>query len=107
MMAAVNDNHLLALLYLGLVLSATEYALGYPNTQLPHTERFERIENEAVYVVSGCTRDGSCKGMRFLLDVPTIYNRIKLSRTHAYFRNKKQTRSTHSTTATNKTNKHN
>ena len=49
-------------------------------------ERMERIQNEAMRIILGCTRDTACRAMRYLLDFPTIEERIQVCRARAYLR---------------------
>jgi hypothetical protein len=86
-MAAANcEQWKLVLLYQGLVLSVIEYALAiltHSNTQI---DKLERIQNEAMRIMLGCTRNTSCRAMTFLLDFPTIQNRKSLCRARSYLR---------------------
>jgi hypothetical protein len=86
MAAADCEQRHLFLLYQRLVVSIFEYALAIQTFSNTHIERLERIQNEAMRLILGCTRDTSCTALRYLLDLPTIENRIKICRARAYLR---------------------
>jgi hypothetical protein len=84
-MAAVDcEQRHLFLLYQELVVSIFEHALAIQTLSNKHIERLERIQNEAMRIIFGCTRDTSCRAPRYLLDLPTIENRIKMCRARSY-----------------------
>jgi hypothetical protein len=86
-MAAANcEKRNLVLLYHGLVLSVIEYALAILTLNNTQINKLERIQNEAMRIILECTRDPSCKAMKYLLDFSTIQNRISLCRARAYLR---------------------
>jgi hypothetical protein len=86
-MAAANcEPRHFCLSYHGLVVSVCEYALAIQTPSNKHIERLERIQNEALGIILGCTRDTSCRALRYFLDFPTIENRIKMCRARAYLR---------------------
>ena len=86
MAAADCEQRHLCLLYQGLVLSVLEYALAILTLSHSQIERLERIQNEAMRIILGCTKDTSCRAMRYLLDYPTMEYRILMSRARAYLR---------------------
>lgn len=49
-------------------------------------ERLEKVQNEAMSIILGCTRNTPCVTMRFLLDFPITKHRIKIWRACAYLR---------------------
>jgi hypothetical protein len=86
-MAATNCEQLnLVLLYHGLVLSVIEYVLAMLTFSNIQIDKLERIQNETMRIILGCTMDTLCRAMTYLLDFPTILNRISLCRTRAYLR---------------------
>jgi hypothetical protein len=86
-MAAANcEQRHLFLLYQGLVLSVIEYALAILTLSRTQLERLERLQNEAMRIVLGCTRDTACRAMRYLLDIPTMEDRTRICRARAYLR---------------------
>lgn len=59
-MAAANlEQRLLVLLYMGSVLSMTEYVLAILTLSSTQTERLKRIKNEAMRAILECTRNTS------------------------------------------------
>jgi hypothetical protein len=65
-MAAANCiQRYLFLLYQGLVLSVIEYALAILTHSRTQLEMLEKLQNEAMRIVLGCTRDTGCRAMRF------------------------------------------
>jgi ribonuclease HI len=86
-MAAANiPQGQLVTLYQALVLSGIEYGCGILTLSETQTERLDRIQNEAMRLILGCTRDTPCVTMRYLLDFPTMAQRINLWRARAYLR---------------------
>jgi ribonuclease HI len=86
-MAATNiEQRLLVLLYQALVLSTIEYSLAILTVSQTQIARLEKVQNEAMRIILGCTRDTPCVAMRFLLDFPTMDQRIKMARARAYLK---------------------
>src|SRR5579871_6969330 len=79
MSAAKCAQRLLFLLYQGLVLSVIEYAMAILMLSPRQTERLDKIQNEAMRIILGCTRDTEIRAMRYLLDCPTIDHRLQRS----------------------------
>jgi hypothetical protein len=50
------------------VLSVIEYALAILTLGNTHMYKIERIQNEAMRIILLCTRDTTCRAMRYLLD---------------------------------------
>ena len=86
MSAAKCAQQLLFLLYQGLVLSVIEYAMAILTLSPRQTERLDKIQNEAMRIILGCTRDTEIRAMRYLLDCPTIDHRLQLCRARGYLR---------------------
>ena len=86
MAATSSAQRHLVLLYQGLVLSVIEYALPILTLSQTQIERLERIQNEAMRIILGCTKDTAVRAMRYLLDFPTIKDRIAICRARAYLR---------------------
>ena len=84
MAAAQCEQRLLFLLYQGLVVAVVEYALAILTLSQTQTERLDRIQNEAMRIILGCTRDTSARAMRYLLDCPTAEQRIQMCRARDY-----------------------
>jgi ribonuclease HI len=86
MTASGFEQRLLVLLCQGLVFSVIDYALAILTISKTQTERLERIQNEAMRIILGCTGDTSTRAMRFLLDYPTMQQRVQLCQARAYLR---------------------
>lgn len=74
-MAAVGcKQHHLILLYQGLVHCITEYALAILTRVRSHThlEKLDRLQNEGVCIIFGCSKYIECRVMCYLLDFPTM-----------------------------------
>ena len=67
-------------------MSVFEYAMAILTLSCKQMERIERIQNEAMRIILGCTRDTACRAMRYLLDFPTIRDRLQICRARAYLR---------------------
>ena len=65
------------LLFQAIVLSPIEYALSILTLSAIQIERLEKVQNEAMRIILGCTKDTPCVTMRLLLDFPTMENRIR------------------------------
>ena len=86
-MAAANcEQRHLCLLYEGLVMYVLEYAMAILTFSRKQIERVERIQNEAMQIILGCTRDTACRAMRYILDFPTIEDRIQICRARVFLR---------------------
>src|SRR5579871_3977640 len=86
MAAADITQGQLVMLYQCLVLSGIEYGGAILTTSDTQMDRLERIQNEAMCIILGCTRDTPCVAMRYLLDFPSMAHRIDLWRARAHFR---------------------
>src|SRR5579871_4377936 len=86
MAAADITQGQLVMLYQCLVLSGIEYGGAILTASDTQMDRLERIQNEAMRIILGCTRDTPCVAMRYLLDFPSMAHRIALWRACAHFR---------------------
>jgi hypothetical protein len=68
MAAADCEQRHLFIFYQELVVSIFEYALAIQTFSNKHIERLERIQNKAMHIILGCTRDTSCRA--FLIFQP-------------------------------------
>ena len=68
------------------VLSVLDYGLGLLTLSQTQVDRLERVQNEAMRAVLGCTRDTPIVTMRFLLDLPSIKSRHKIAQVKEYFK---------------------
>ena len=86
MAAATMPQRLLVLLYHTLVVSCISYGLGILTLSKTQLQRLERIQNEAMRTILGCTRDTSVEAMRFVLNFPAMEKRHKFAQVDAYLR---------------------
>ena len=84
MAAAKMPQHILLVLYKSLVLSVIDYGLGLLTLSATQLQRLDVIQNEGMRSILGCTRDTSAEAMRYLLDLPPMRDRHKLSQVKAY-----------------------
>ena len=80
------SQRILLLLYQTLVLSVIEYGFGLMTLADTHLKRLDTIQNEAMRIILGCTRDTSAAAMRYYLDLPTMKERHKIAQVQAYLR---------------------
>ena len=80
------EQRLLVLLFQAIVLSPIEYALSILTFSATQIERLEKVQNEAMRIILGCTKDKPCVTMRLLLDFPTMENKIMAWRARSYLR---------------------
>ena len=75
----------LFLLYQNVVLSGIDYGLGL--TTMPQTNllKLHRVQNEAMSVILGTTKDIPTETVRFMLDLSPIQTRQKAEQVKAYF----------------------
>ena len=58
--------------------------MGCLTVFLSQLERFELIQNEAMRIILGCTKDIPLVCMRFILGIPTIFDRYKILQAKLY-----------------------
>lgn len=86
-MAATHlEQRLLFLIYYQVVLSVIEYGLGILTLSRSQRERLERIQNEGIRIVLGCTRDTPIQTMRYMLGLLSISSRHSLTQARSYMR---------------------
>ena len=68
------------------VLPVIDYGLGCLTLSNTQIQRLERLQNEAMRAVLGCTRDTHIICMRYLLDLPTIKSRHKIAQVKMYLK---------------------
>ena len=66
--------------------SVTDYGLGLTTTAQINLLKMDRVQNEAMRVILGTTKDTPTETMRFMLDLPPIQTRQKVEQVKAYFR---------------------
>ena len=69
-----------------MVLSVIDYGLGLLTLSQTQVDRLEKVQNEAMRAVLGCTRDTPIYAMRFLLDLPSIRVRHQVAQVRSYFK---------------------
>ena len=79
----LEQRHLF-LLYQSVILSVIDYGLGL--TALPQSNllKLDRMQNEAMRVILGTTKDKPIETMRCLLDLPSMQARLKVEKVKAY-----------------------
>ena len=65
------------ILFRTLVLSVIDYGFGLMTLADTHLNRIDSIQNEAMGIFMGCTRDTSTAAMRHYLDLPTMKKKKK------------------------------
>ena len=75
----------LFLLYQSVVLSAINYGLGLTTMAQTNLLKLDRVQNEAMRVILGNTKDTPTETMRFMLDLPLVQTRQKVEQVKAYF----------------------
>ena len=72
-MAAKDTERCLLLPYQSVVLS--DYGLGLPTIAQTDLPKLDRVQNEAMQVILGTTKDTPIETMRFMLDLPPVLTR--------------------------------
>ena len=68
------------------VLSVIDYGLGLLTLSQTQIEKLERVQNEAMRTVLGCTRDTPIVCLRHILGLPSIQARHKLAQAKMYLK---------------------
>ena len=79
----IKRRHLF-LLYQSVILSVIDYGLGLTSLSQPNLLKYDRMQNEAMRVILGTTKDTPIKAMRHLLDLPSMEARHKVKQVKAY-----------------------
>ena len=80
----IEERHLF-LLYESVVLSVIDYGLGLTTMAQTNLLKLDRVQNEAMRVILGTTKDTPIETMRFILDLPSMQTRQKVKQDKAYF----------------------
>ena len=80
------SQRILLILFRTLVLSVIDYGFGLMTLADTHLNRLDSIQNEAMRIILGCTRDTSAAAMRHYLDLPTMKERHQMAQVQAYLR---------------------
>ena len=67
------------------VLSVVDYGLGLITMSQTNLLKLDRVQNEAMRVILGTTKDTPTETMRFMLDLPPMQTRQKVERGKTYF----------------------
>ena len=66
------------LLYESVVLGVADYGLGLTTMAQTNLLKLDRVQNEAMRVIHGTTKDPATETMRFMLDFPPMQTRQKV-----------------------------
>ena len=83
----IEQRHLF-LLYKSVILSVIDCGLGLTTLSQSNLLKLDRIQNEAMRVILGTTKDTPIETMRYLLDLPPM--RCRFSRIHSTMLSKKK-----------------
>ena len=79
------EQHHLFLLFQSVVLIVIDYGLGHTTMAQTNLLKLDRVQNEAMRVILGTTKDTLIETMRFMLDFPPMQTRQKVEQVKAYF----------------------
>ena len=79
----IEQRHLF-LLYQSVILSVVDYGLGLTTMSQSNLLKLDRVQNEAMRVILGTTKDTPIETMRYLLDLPSMETRHKVNQVKAY-----------------------
>ena len=79
----IEQRHLF-LLYQSVILSVIDYGLGLTTLSQSNLLKLDRVQNEAIRVILGTTKDTPIETMRYLLDLPSLETRHKVEQVKAY-----------------------
>ena len=79
----IKQRHLF-LLYQSVILSVIDYGLGLTTLSQSNLLKLDRVQNGAMRVILGTTKDTPIETMRFLLDLPSMETRHKVEQVKAY-----------------------
>ena len=67
-----------------MILSVIDYDLGLTTLSQSNLLKLDRVQNEAMRVILGTTKDTPIETMRYLLDLPSMETRHKVKQVKAY-----------------------
>ena len=79
----IEQRHLFQL-YQSIILSVIDYGLGLTTISSTNLQKLDRIQNEAMRIILGTTRDTPTEAMRHVLDLPPVETRQKIAQVKAY-----------------------
>ena len=77
MVAKGTEQCHLFLLYQSVVLSVINYGIGLTTMAQTDLLKLDRVQNKAMRVILGTTKDTPSETMRFMLDLPPVQTRQK------------------------------
>ena len=75
----------LVLLYQSVLLSVIDYGLGFTAMAQTNPLKLDRVQNVAMRVMLGTTKDTPIETIRFMLDLPPMQTRQKVEQVKSYF----------------------
>ena len=66
------------------ILSVTDYGLGFTTLLKPNLLKLDRVQSEALRVILGTTKDTPIETMCYLLDLPPVETRHKVEQVKAH-----------------------
>ena len=78
----IEQRHLF-LLYQSVILSVIDYGLGLTTLSQSNLLKHDRVQNKAMRVILGTTKDTPIEAMRYLLDLPSMETRHKVEHVKA------------------------
>ena len=79
----IGQRHLF-LLYQSVILSVIGYGLGLTTLSQSNLLKLDRVQNEAMRVILGTTKDTPIETMRYLLVLPSMEARHKVEQVKVY-----------------------
>ena len=79
----IEQRHLF-LLYQSVILSVIDYGVGLTTLSQSNLLKLDRVQNEAMRVILGTTKDTPIETMLYLLDLPSMETRHKVEQVKAY-----------------------
>ena len=83
-MAANGIERHLFLVYQNGILSFIDYGLGITTLSQSNLLKLDRVQNEAMRVILGTTKDAPMEATRYLLDLPSTETRHKVEQVKVY-----------------------
>jgi hypothetical protein len=80
-----TEHRQLFLLYKSVVLSVVDNGLGLTAMSLIHLLTLDLVQNEAIRVILGTTKDTRTETMRLMLDLPPMQTKQNVEQVKAYF----------------------
>ena len=79
-----SEQRHLFLLYQSVKLSVIDYGLGLTTLLQSNVLKLDRVQNEAMRVILGTTKDASIKALRYLLELSSMEARHKVDQVKTY-----------------------